>query len=263
MRFQLLPSTFRVASPEPTSPADPQFLTSFLVDDEVVIDAGSIGFAPLEIQRRVRHLFLSHSHMDHVASLPLFLENVYTFDDEAVTVYASRDVIECLETHLFNDRIWPDFIALSAAAPPFLHVRVVADGEAIAVGEVTVTPIRVDHVVETFGFVIDGPEASIAVASDTGPTEQLWRVAASRPHLEAVFLECSFPESMRWLADEAQHLTPAKYAAEIRKIGRPVKNYALHIKPGTRDEVIAELEAEALPGFEVGEPGRDYRFPAR
>ncbi|MEM7263670.1 MAG: 3',5'-cyclic-nucleotide phosphodiesterase [Planctomycetota bacterium] len=241
---------------------DSQFLTSFLVDESLVIDAGSIGLAPMSVQDPVRHLFISHSHLDHIASLPLFLENVYDPTADPVTIYCSATTLEAMQKNLFNDVIWPDFIALGRTVSPFLNVEVIESGDTVEVGRHRVTAVDVPHVVDTFGFIVEGDGASIVIASDTAPGEELWTVAAERSNLAGVFLECSFPESMRWLADEAQHLTPSLYAGEIRKIGRPVRNIALHIKPSTRETVVAELESEGLPLFEVGDSGKVYEFPA-
>lgn len=241
---------------------DSQFLTSFLVGERLVIDAGSIGLAPMSVQAPVRHLFISHSHLDHVATLPLFLENVYDPDADPVTVYCSAATLEAMQHSLFNDVIWPDFIALGKSVSPFLNIELIESGDTVDVGRYRVTAVEVPHVVDTFGFIVESGDAAVVIASDTAPSDQLWKEAAARPDLAAVFLECSFPESMRWLADEAQHLTPSLYANEIRKIGRPVRNIALHIKPSTRDTVVAELESEGLPHFEVGDSGRVYEFPS-
>src|SRR5437773_947422 len=99
---------------------DQQFLTSFLVNDTVAIDAGALGFfRKAEEQARVKHVFLSHSHIDHTASLPVFLENVFEGGTEGVNVYGSQSVLDCLQTDMFNDRIWPDFIRFSRQGPPF------------------------------------------------------------------------------------------------------------------------------------------------
>src|SRR5205823_12507757 len=82
MKVMLVPSAL-TAGPR-------QYLTAFLVGDSVAIDAGSLGFygSPAE-QARIRHVFLTHTHLDHIASLPIFLENV-SQDDGAhcPTVYA-------------------------------------------------------------------------------------------------------------------------------------------------------------------------------
>jgi glyoxylase-like metal-dependent hydrolase (beta-lactamase superfamily II) len=67
MRVELLSSSI------PSS--DLQFLVSFLVNDEVAIDAGSLGLlADLRRQQRVKHVFITHEHLDHIATLPVFLE---------------------------------------------------------------------------------------------------------------------------------------------------------------------------------------------
>jgi cAMP phosphodiesterase len=253
----------RAVGAEPAIGEEPQFLTTFLINGRVAIDAGSIGFAPLAVQQPVEHLFVSHSHIDHIASLPMFLENVYEPNDSAVTVYAADSVLDCLQKDMFNERLWPDFIGLSEKYPPFLRTRSVSSGETIDTGGLRVTPIAVDHVVETFGFIVEDDNSAIVIASDTAPTERIWAEAAKRSDLCAVFLECSFPMSLEWLAEQALHLTPVKYAAEIRKIGRPIRNVAMHIKPGSRATVVEELAAQQLEQLEIGEPGRLYDFPER
>ena len=51
--------------------------TSFLVDDDVLVDAGTgVGDLPLEDMARIGHVFLTHSHLDHIAALPLMLDAV-------------------------------------------------------------------------------------------------------------------------------------------------------------------------------------------
>jgi len=252
-----------VAGDSPGGRDEPQFLTTFLIDGCVAIDAGSVGFAPLAVQRPVQHLFLSHSHLDHIASLPMFLENVYEPTEDAVHVYASSSVFDCLRKDVFNGRVWPDFFGLSEVFPPFLNPRSVQDGEVIEAGGLRVTPIAVNHAIDTFGFIVEDDESTIVIASDTGPTERLWKEASKRSRLDAVFLECSFPSALTWLAEEARHLTPEKYAAEIQKIGRPVRNIAMHIKPGSRQTIVEELITQELDQLEIGEPGRLYDFPSR
>lgn len=139
MKIELLPSAAAagVEGLEPASaPSHHQFASSYLIDDAICVDAGSIGFASLERQRRVRHLFLTHTHMDHIATLPLILENVYSFvEDPAIIVHASKATIATLQSDLFNDRVWPDFIALSEGRSPFLVLREFEPGQTIEVGD--------------------------------------------------------------------------------------------------------------------------------
>ena len=67
MRVRLLPSA-------PGRDEGAQFLTTFLVDDAVAIDAGALGlFGHPREQAAVKHVFLTHSHADHIATLPIFV----------------------------------------------------------------------------------------------------------------------------------------------------------------------------------------------
>src|SRR5437868_4354154 len=109
MKLILLPSAIGdVAAPVP------QYLSSALLNDSIALDAGCLGLnGTPEQQSRIRHVFLTHSHIDHVASLPIFLENVYEESPECVSIYASRATLDSLRRDFFNNRIWPDFVALS------------------------------------------------------------------------------------------------------------------------------------------------------
>lgn len=254
MRIRLLPSAFE-------SPSGYQFLTTLLVNESIAIDAGSLGFsATLAEQRAIRHVFISHSHIDHVASLPLFLENAYTCDDACPTIHASQPVLTTLQEDLFNDRIWPDFIGLSRTCPPFLQRGTLRPREPIDVDGVRITPIPVDHPVPTFGFLVEEAAKAVVILTDTGPTREIWDRARSLKGLEAVFLDASFPNAMTGLAELSQHLTPSLFAEEIRKVEREVRFVAVHIKAGFHAQVVKELEALAHPGIEIGVPGREYRF---
>ena len=103
MKIRLLPGNF-------VDPKGFQSLTSFLIDDAVAIDAGSLGFAlPPEKLSRVRNVILTHTHVDHIASLPIFISEVFHSLDEPISLFATRESIECLREHIFNNRIWPDF----------------------------------------------------------------------------------------------------------------------------------------------------------
>ena len=52
--------------------------TALLVDDDVLIDAGTgIGDLALEDMDSIRHVFLTHSHLDHVAGLPMLADRIF------------------------------------------------------------------------------------------------------------------------------------------------------------------------------------------
>jgi ribonuclease BN (tRNA processing enzyme) len=122
------------------------------------------------------------------------------------------------------------------------------------------TPIDVDHVVPTLGFLVESEGTTVAIPSDTGPTGSFWRAAGAAANLGGVFLEASFPNAMSALAVSSKHLTPEMFAVEIRKLPTQVPTVAVHIKPRTYEQVVTELHALKLPNLVIGAPGETYVF---
>lgn len=238
-----------------------QYLSTCLVNGTVALDAGTLGFLGTpEEQAAVGHVFLTHAHLDHVASLPIFLENVYDLRAAPPVVHACREVLDVLQRDVFNDRLWPDFVALSKQVRPFLRLAVLEPGATVVVEEVSITAVPVSHVVPTLGFLLRDAGGTVAYIPDTGPTDEIWRRAADCPDLRAVVVETTFPDELTWLAETSQHLTPSLLRAELAKLGRPVPTYILHLKARYRHAVRDQLAALGLPHVALMEPGRTYPF---
>jgi ribonuclease BN (tRNA processing enzyme) len=238
-----------------------QFLTSFLINDTVALDAGSIGLygGPTE-QARVKHLLLSHTHSDHLATLPVFLLNAYQGDGDCVTVYGSEVVLDCLHWHVFNDVFSPTFMRLSEQRPAYLKLQALQPGEPVELDGLRVTPVQVHHAVPTLGFIVEGKGATVIFPSDTGPTQEIWDRGRKKRNLKAVLLEAALPNSMTWLAEVAGHLTPALFAAEVAKLGGTAQFLAVHIMPNHRRQVVKELKALGLGNVGIAECGKPYTF---
>jgi cAMP phosphodiesterase len=238
-----------------------QYLSTYLFNDTIAVDAGCLGhYGTFADQVRVRNVFLTHSHIDHIGSLPIFVDNVYQGGPDCVSVHASRDVIDCLKRDLFNDRVWPDFIRLSTPEAPFLKLAILEPFRQVEVDGLRFTPVPVDHVVPTFGFVIESATAAVVVASDTGPTTALWERANATPNLKAVFLEASFPEALAPLAQVSKHLTPRQFAQEVQKLTSSPAVIAVHLKGRYITELVNELQALNIPRLEIGRFDRAYLF---
>lgn len=238
-------------------------MSSYLVNETLVVDAGCIGLmGDIDAQARIRSVLISHLHMDHIASLPILIENAFETGRGGPTILGSRHVIDGLKAHIFNDVIWPDLARLSLGPNPFVRFQALEPGAAIDCEGLRVTPIPVDHLVPTLGFILSGEGGSVAIPSDTGPTEAFWQAANAITDLRAVFLEAAFPNDMAWLANVSQHLTPALLAGEVAKLDSKPRIIAVHIKPRYHHEVVAELMALGLPNLEIGVPGKTYDFSA-
>lgn len=235
-------------------------LTCLLINDTIALDAGSLSQAlPIERQRKVEAVLLSHSHMDHTNSLPFFIENVYG-TTRSIDVYASAPTTYSIRKHLFNNASWPDFTRLPNNLLPSIRFRELEEEVPVVLGGVTVTPFFVNHLVPTFGYLLEQDGMSVVWSSDTGPTVRLWEIANAAAGLKAVFLDTSFDNSMQQIADLSLHLTPRGMAQEIEKLQPEVPIYLHHLKPPCIESIVREVRALKHPRVGFLEQGRVYEF---
>jgi ribonuclease BN (tRNA processing enzyme) len=256
VRIQLLPSTFDSQGHATLE----QRLTCFLIDECVAIDAGSIALAVTGEQReKVRDIVVTHLHMDHIASLPIFIDDLFPTLKSPVRVHATPDVIELLERDIFNWNVYPRFSELKTDYGPVMEYGPIPAGQEFRVAHLTVTAVAVNHIVPTVGLVVSDGKSTVAFSSDTSETEELWKTINRTPRINALLIEASFPDSMAKLAEVSRHFTPASLHRELRKLNHNgLDILAVHIKPAYRQMVIDELTALRIPGLSVMEPGKIY-----
>jgi ribonuclease BN (tRNA processing enzyme) len=240
-------------------------MTSFLIDGVVVVDAGAITRAlTIDEQRRVRHVLVSHTHMDHTATLPFLIENIFGTHPDPVSIYCAKRVLGAVRRHLFNNDTWPDFTRIPDHLEPSVRFHEIVAEQPFEIsglpgGDLEVTAVPVNHIVPTTGFVLRQAGSSIIFTSDTGPTERIWEVANTTPDLRAVITECSFPNRLQAVADISLHLTPATLAIELAKLHRDVPVLIYHFKPPYVDELRSEL-ASAVTGRRIEELVQDRTY---
>ncbi len=236
-------------------------VTSLLIEERIALDAGSITQAlPIDRQAQVRSIVLTHSHMDHTASLPFFVENVYGRLDGPIDIYGSRATIYSVRKHLFNNDTWPDFSRLPNHLLPAIRFHELEAEVPRMIDGVTFVPIVVDHLVPTFGYLIEKQGRSLLWSSDTGPTVRLWEIANRVANLRAICIDTSFETAMQNVADLSLHLTPATLERELRKLERRVPILVHHIKPPSIEAVRREVEALGYPDLGFLEQGETYEF---
>jgi ribonuclease BN (tRNA processing enzyme) len=242
-------------------------MTSFLVDDRVAIDAGAITRAlTIEEQRLVRHVLITHTHMDHTNTLPFLIENSFGSSDEPVSIFCTKRVLAGVRRHLFNNDTWPDFTRIPDHLYPSvrfqeIEIEVPFIIDNLPGGPLEVTAVEVNHIVPTTGLLLRQGTSSIIFTSDTGPTSRIWEVANASEDLAAIITEVSFPNRMQDIADVSLHLTPQTLNTELKKLHRQVPVFLYHFKPPYVEELRTELARNELryPVEEL-EQDRTYRF---
>jgi cAMP phosphodiesterase len=230
----------------------------FLVNDELMVDAGTLASAlTLEEQQRVKYILLSHLHLDHIKGIPPLVDNLSGLVDHQVVVASLSSVIDGLQRHVFNDMVFPNFFDLQGPRHSILRAQGLEAGKEISISAgVSVTPIPVNHTVETVGFLIRDDSAAWIYSGDTHHTEEIWKVAAQTPNLKGIFIEVSFPDSMMDIAVQSKHLTPKLLAQEYRKIGKPdLPLFVYHMKPTVRDRIIQEISQLDIPHLTILQEG--------
>jgi ribonuclease BN (tRNA processing enzyme) len=235
-------------------------MTCLLVNGTVALDAGSLSqVLPIEQQVEVRSILLSHSHMDHTNSLPFFIENVFG-RGEGIDIHASSPTIYAIRKYLFNNATWPDFTRLPNHLLPSVRFQEFESEVPLVLDGVTFTPIPVEHLVPTHGFLIEENGAAVLWSSDTGPTQRFWEVANRTPNLKAVCIETSFDNSLQPVADVSLHLTPRTLVEELRKLEKKVPVFIHHLKPPCLARIREEVRQLKNPDVEFLEQGKEYRF---
>lgn len=228
-------------------------LSSFLINDSLLIDAGSTtSVLGLEAQQKIKNILITHVHLDHVMGLATMADNLYGHCETTINVWGIDEVIAGLKSSFFNDTIWPDFTQITGDTQPWpvLTFHNLPEEEPMPIGDSIVTTVRVNHIVPSVAFFIENDKKTLLHVGDSGPTEKVWSMARRRKELCAVVLEASFPNRLQDLADMSRHLTPQTLAHEAKKLKRPsVPILVTHLKPQYREEIIEDLKK--LKGYHL------------
>lgn len=226
--------------------------TSYLIDDSLLIDAGSVAQG-LDIvdQLKIDHILISHAHLDHTKDLAFICDNCFGLRDRPFEVYTHPTVRKAIKDHLFNDTIWPDFSLLPNKEKPTMRFHDVKAEEVLELGGYKVTPVHVEHPGDALGFIIENKDSAILFTQDTRATERIWEVGKQFKNLKAIFTEVSFPNHLQGVADASDHHTPKSLGEEIAKMPGQVPIYLGHLKPNYQEQLITEITALKQPRIHI------------
>ena len=220
--------------------------TSFLVDDDVLVDAGTgVGDLSLEAMAKIEHILVSHSHLDHVLAIGLLADSVMRLRRDTgrgpIRVHALPATLAALKAHIFNGVIWPDFTRLPSPEQPVLEFVPIAVGELLELAGKRIEVLPALHTVPAVGFAIDGgAEGWWVYTGDTGPNPLLWQRLRTMQVAQLV-IETAFGDDERQLAHISRHLYPAALGEELQHLGGNVDVFITHIKPGEGEGVMNEI----------------------
>ena len=219
--------------------------TSMLLDNDILIDAGT-GVSDLSLQElaQIDHIFVTHSHMDHVTSIPFLVDAVGWKRTKPVTVYAIQETLDILDAHLFNWKLWPDFRKIPDAAEPTLRFAPVRVGEPVALGGRRITAIPANHVVPAVGYHLDSGAASLVFTGDTTSHDEIWKYVNKINNLKYLIIESALADAERDLAVVSKHLCPSLLAVELAKLAADPAIYVTHFKSQEAEIIMGQIAAQ-------------------
>jgi cAMP phosphodiesterase len=217
---------------------------AFLLDDEIMFDAGSLtNVLDEQAQMKIKHIFITHAHLDHIRGIPFLADNIITNNIERrVNILSIPSVIKTIRKHLFNSAVWPDFTVIPRPDDAILRMVALKVGKPVKVNSYTIIPHPVSHTVSAVGYLVeDDQKRRCFYTGDTGPNEETWQGMSSF-HIHCLIIDISFPNGMEELALKTGHLTPRLLKAELLKMRYyPESIYITHTKPQHFETVKKEV----------------------
>lgn len=215
--------------------------TSLLLDDDILIDAGSgVGELTLDEMRKIRHVFLTHSHLDHFSFLPLLVDSIFPSIRDPLIVHGQPVTLEALQTHVFNWTIWPDFAKLPTEDKPVMRYRTLSPGDVFELEGRKLEMIRVNHIVPGVGYRVESESGAFAFSGDTTTNDNFWDVLNGHERLDLLLVEAAFANADIELSKRSGHYTAELLAADLKKLKHQPNIYITHNKPGHESVIMDE-----------------------
>jgi len=216
--------------------------TSMLLDHDTLIDAGTgVGDLSINELAQIDHIFVTHSHMDHVATIPFIADTVGWMRDRPLTVHATRETLAILREHLFNWKLWPDFSQIPNATNPVMRFETISPGDTVMLDGRAITPLPANHVVPAVGYHLDSGKASLVFTGDTTTNDALWPIVNRIANLKYLIIENALSDRDRELAQLSKHLCPSLLAAELAKLKLTPEIYITHLKPRESELIMQQI----------------------
>lgn len=220
--------------------------TCLMLDSDILIDAGTgAGDLTLDEMLRINTVFLTHSHLDHVALLPMLADVVGPRRNTPLTVYALPETIAILMQHMFNFRLWPDYTALPSPDKPYVIFHPVAVGQTVELVGRKISPLPVRHAVPGVAYQLDSGKASFVFSGDTTYHAPFWEALNAIDNLRYLMIETTFLNRNTAGAEASGHMRPELLAQGLKHLSKAVRLLITHMEPGNEEETMAEIRTAA------------------
>ena len=236
--------------------------TSFLIDHDVLVDAGTgVGDLALEEMCLIDYVLLTHSHLDHVAALPLMVDAIASKRCTPIQIYALQGTIDALRTHIFNNIIWPDFSRIPTAEAPFISFHPIEVGQTLHIAGKYFEVLPAVHTVPAVGYAVTAGHGCWVFTGDTEQNPALW-ARINQLDVAMLVIETAFSNRERGLAKRSLHLSPHVLATELDHISKD-KNYPIyitHTKPAETELIMEEIQRFDLTSPNGQHAAHDIRW---
>lgn len=225
--------------------------TSLLVDDDILVDGGTgVGELSLAQMGRIRHIFITHSHLDHIAGIPMLIDSVFEQIDQPIVLHAREETLRTLRENIFNWQVWPDFTRLPSEDRPVLRLQAMRPGEVIELERRRVEMIAVNHAVPGAGYRFQNSSGSFAFSGDTTSNDSFWEALNRHQGLDLLIVESAFADEELELSRKARHYCPQLLADDLRKLQHRPRLFITHLKPGSEQKILTQCRRH-INGFDI------------
>ena len=225
--------------------------TSFLLDDDCLIDAGTgVGELSLEEMKKLRYVFLTHSHLDHICHLSFLLDTLFSHIKQPIQVYAQQDTINTIKEHVFNWSVWPDFSVLPNENNPVVKFNPMEAGQSQQLDGRTLTMHEANHTIPAVAISVTCEGKSFAFSGDTTTNDTIWQGLNQLDNLQLLFVESAFPNEQLELSHIAKHYCPSLLAEDLKKLNHSPRICISHTMPIDEGDIMRQCR-EAMPEREL------------
>ncbi len=217
--------------------------TTLLIDEDIVIDAGTgLGDLNLQAMSCIRHIFLTHSHLDHITSIPFLVDTMFDNIKDPIIIHGLAETIDALKKHIFNNIIWPDFSRLPSSANPVMQYQVMQVGETIELNNRKIEMIEVNHIVSGVGYRVESETGTFAFSGDTTTNDTFWAALNKHDKLDLLIVESAFANKDIELCHLAGHYCAELLGPDLAKLNHKPAIYISHNKPGAEGLIFGECQ---------------------